>query len=82
MSKHSVEQVHLRHRGRVFHFVSYEGHPEDRKKNLAATDPAWYLMNAGKRWEVMPHQADQEQGERDGLFAVWLERYVFASAVV
>jgi len=81
VSKHTVEQVHLRHRGRVFHFVSYEGHPEDRKKNRAATDPAWFLMNAGKRWEVMPHQPSQEQGERDGLFAAWLERYVFASTV-
>lgn len=80
MTKLSVEQVHLRHRNRVFHFVSYQGQPEDPKKKRAAIDPAWFLMNAGKRWEVMPHQPDQAEAERDHLFAVWLERYVFASA--
>lgn len=81
MSKLSVEQVHLLHRGRVFHFVLYEGQPEDRKRNRAAIDPAWFLMTAGKRWEVMPHAPDQAEPVRDGLFAAWLERNVFPSAI-
>lgn len=81
MSKHTVEQVRLRHRGREFHFVSYEGQPENLKKNQPATDPAWFLMNAGRRWEVMPHQPNQEHEERDRLFAAWLERYVFEPTV-
>src|SRR3970040_2649667 len=52
VSKHTVEQVHLRHRGRVFHFVSYEGRAEDRQKNRAATDPSWFLMDSGTRGGV------------------------------
>lgn len=79
MSKPTVEQVHLRHRDRVFHFVSYPGQPGDRKRNRAAIDPAWFLMTAGKRWEVMPHQPDQPESLRDKLFAAWLEQHVFAS---
>jgi hypothetical protein len=81
VSKLTVEQVHLRHRDRVFHFVSYQGQPEDRKRNRAAIDPAWFLMNAGKRWEVMPHQPDQAPAARDSLFAAWLEQHVFASTI-
>lgn len=75
--KLSVEQVRLRLRGREFHFVSYEGQPEDRKKNLAATDPAWFLMNGGRRWEVMPHLPQQEPEERDRLLTAWLEQHAF-----
>ena len=79
MSKPSVEQVRLRHRGREFHFVSYEGRPADLKKHQAPTEPAWFLMNGGRRWEVMPHRLDQTLEERDRLFTVWLERFVFAA---
>lgn len=79
MSKLSVEQVRLRHRGREFHFVSYEGQPENPKKHQAATGPAWFLMNGGRRWEVMPHQPDQEHEERDRFFTAWLERHVFVT---
>jgi hypothetical protein len=81
VSRLSVEQVHLRHRDRVFHFVSYQGQPEDRKRNRPAIDPAWFLMTAGKRWEVMPHQPDQEQAERDSLFTAWLEQHVFVPSI-
>jgi hypothetical protein len=38
-------------------------------------------MNAGKRWEVMPHQPDQAPAVRDNLFAAWLEQHVFASTI-
>jgi hypothetical protein len=78
MSKHTVEQVRLTHRGREFHFVSYEGQLENLKKNQPATDPAWFLMSAGTRWEVMPHQPHQAREELDRLFTAWLERHVFA----
>jgi len=81
MTKLAVEQVHLRHRDRIFHFVSYQGQPADHKRNRAAIDPAWFLMTAGKRWEVMPHTPDQAQAERDHLFTAWLEQHVFASTV-
>jgi len=78
MSKQTVEQVRLTHRGRSFHFVSYEGHPGSLKRSEPATDPAWFLMSAGTRWQVMPHHAGQEPGERDRLLTAWLDGHVFA----
>jgi hypothetical protein len=37
-------------------------------------------MNAGKRWEVMPHQPKQESEVLDRLFTEWLEAHVFMTA--
>jgi hypothetical protein len=81
VSKHDVQQVHLTYRGRSFHFVSYEGYPENRKTNQAATDPAWFLINVGKRWPVMPYLPGQQDDERDRLFTAWLESHVFSPTV-
>jgi len=78
MSGYRVEQHRLTHRGRVFHFVSYEGAPANLAKQVAATSPSWYLMSAGKRWEVMPQSVGQDPAELDRLFAEWLDRNVFA----
>lgn len=80
MSRPAVEQVRLVHRGRQFHFVSYEGRPGNPKKNQPATGPAWFLMSAGTRWEVMPHQPYQEPEELNRQFTAWLEQHVFAPA--
>ncbi len=79
MSGYRVEQHRLNHRGRTFHFVSYEGSPANPTKQLPATLPTWYLMSAGKRWEVMPQQSGQDVAERDRLFAEWLDANVFAA---
>lgn len=78
MSKYTVQQRRLRYRGREFHFVSYEGQPANPKREQPATEPAWYLMNAGKRWEVMPEEPGQEGEELDRLFMKWLDTHVFA----
>ncbi len=79
MSKYAAEQRRLTYRGREFHFVSYEGQRANPKREQLATDPAWFLMNAGTRWEVMPHQPGQAREELDRLFAEWLEIHVFQS---
>ena len=39
MSTYKVDQRHLNHRGRLFHFVSYEGQPANPKKEEAAVEP-------------------------------------------
>ena len=80
MGKYTVEQHRLTHRGREFHFVSYEGQAANPKRKQPAIEPAWFLMNAGKRWEVMPHQPKQESEELDRLFTEWLETHVFMTA--
>lgn len=78
MSGYKIEQHHLDHRGRKFHFVSYEGAPGNPAKQQPATEPTWFMMSAGKRWAVMPQREGQDPGERDRLFAAWLDANVFA----
>jgi hypothetical protein len=78
--KHIVEQRRLVHRGREFHFVSYDGQPANEKRGQAATAPAWWLMGAGTRWEVAPFQFGQSQEELDRVFTRWLDAHVFRAA--
>jgi hypothetical protein len=80
MSGYKVEQQRLSHRGRSFHFVSYEGTPANLTKQVPATEPTWFLMSGGKRWAVMPQREGQDPADRDRLFAAWLDANVFAGA--
>jgi hypothetical protein len=77
MGKYTVEQHRITHRGREFHFVSYEGQPANEKRKQPAVEPAWFLMNSGKRWQVMPHQPGQDDAELERKFTEWLETNVF-----
>jgi hypothetical protein len=77
MSKYTIEQRRLRYRGRDFHFVSYEGREADSKRHLPATAPTWFLMSAGTRWEVMPHEPGQDRDEVDRLLMEWLDAHAF-----
>jgi hypothetical protein len=77
MSKFTVEQRRLTHRGAVFHFVSYDGHPGNPKREQPPTGPAWFLMREGRRWEVMPHEPGQDGEELDRQFVEWLDVHVF-----
>jgi len=77
MSRPVVEQRRLLHRGREFHFVSYEGLPANAKRNQAATLPAWWLMSAGTRWEVMPFERGPDARALDRAFTAWLDTHAF-----
>jgi hypothetical protein len=81
-SRYRVEQRHITHRGRQFHFVSYEGRPANPKRDELATGPGWFLVTAGHRWEVMPQYPEQEGDDVDRLLTEWLEAHVFAEAVL
>ena len=72
-----TEQRFVTHRGREFHFVSYEGQPADPRKSLDATPPSWYLLNAAKRWVVLPQIADESEEDTDRRLVDWLEENVF-----
>ena len=78
MSRYKIQQRQLPHRGRVFHFVSYEGEPANASKLLLATAPAWFLMTAGKRWPVMNEELGLSVEEVDRLLTQWLDDNVFA----
>jgi hypothetical protein len=80
MSSYKTQQHRLVHRGRTFHFVSYEGQAADEKHQQAAQPASWYLMLAGKRWMVSPQAATIDPAELDRQFASWLEAHVFTEA--
>lgn len=76
MSKVKTEQRRVSHRGRDFHFVSYEGEPANLKRQKPAILAAWFLMSAGKRWLAIPHQPGQDVLELDRQLTVWLEEFI------
>jgi len=76
--KIKIEQRHVTHRGRRFHFVSYEGLPANAAKLEPATGRAWFLMSGGKRWSVMPDEPGLAEEELDRLLTGWLDGHVFA----
>lgn len=80
MSAYKTQQHRLVHRGRSFHFVSYEGQPADLKKQQPETPPTWYLMLAGKRWMVSPEVGEAAPAELDRQFGEWLDAHVFSGA--
>jgi hypothetical protein len=77
MGGYRVEQRFVNHRGRRFHFVSYDGRPANAKAMQLATGPAWFLMSGGKRWEVMPQVPGQDLAELDLQLTQWLDQQVF-----
>jgi hypothetical protein len=79
VSRPLVEQRRLQYRGREFHFVSYDGQPANAKRGQVATMPAWWLMNSGRRWEVMPFHPGLDEAELDRAFTAWLDEHVFLS---
>jgi hypothetical protein len=76
----TAEQRRLMYRGREFHFVSYDGLPANPKRAQLATEPAWWLMSAGTRWEVMPFHRGGAPAELDRGFTEWLDANVFVGA--
>ncbi len=77
MSSYKIEQRRLVHRGREFHFVSYEGRTANQARGELALPPMWYLMSAGKRLAVMPQVSGQEAGVLDQALLRWVEAHVF-----
>jgi hypothetical protein len=77
VSSYKVEQRRLKHRGREFHFVSYEAQVANERRGVSASPPMWYLMNEGKRRPVLPHVPGQELVELDGALLRWVDEQVF-----
>lgn len=79
VSSHKVEQRRLHHRGREFHFVSYDAQVANERRGEVAIPPMWYLMNEGKRRPVLPHVPGQELMELDGALLRWVDEQVFGA---
>ncbi len=78
MSSYKIDQRHLNHRGRVFHFVSYEGQPANLRREEPAVEATWFLMGPGRRWSVMPQQAAQPTEDVDRCLIEWLDQHLEA----
>jgi hypothetical protein len=80
MSGYKTVQHHLSHRGRSFHFVSYEGQPANPRTGASATPATWCLMCAGKRWPAIEQGSDEEEGAITAALTDWLDHHVFNGA--
>lgn len=78
VSAYKTQQHRLEHRGRTFHFVSYEAQVANEKHQQVAMPPTWYLMLDGKRWPVAEQAGEPpETAELERQFGVWLDEHVF-----
>ncbi|HQR18404.1 MAG TPA: hypothetical protein PK948_08525 [Gemmatimonadales bacterium] len=81
MSLYKPQQRHLKVRNRELHFVSYEAHPADVRHNADAQPEMWYLMQAGRRWAVMPRDPEQPAEVTDEVLRAWAEENAFGAEV-
>src|SRR5215210_243045 len=81
VSTHKVEQRRLSHRGREFHFVSYDAQIANERRGQPAIPAMWYLMIEGKRRPVLPHVPGQELMELDGALLQWVDEEVFGGSL-
>ena len=72
------EQRRLSHRGRDFHFVSYEARPANLARKEDAMPDTWYLVSTNNRWPAIPLLPDQPEPELIAALVLWLETSVFA----
>lgn len=80
MGKYKNEQRRLAHRGRRFHFISYDAEDADPKKKRLAMPATWYLESSGNRWPAIPQTPDQPEAELESQLARWLEAHVFSES--
>lgn len=73
VSTYKVEQQHVQHAGRDFHFVSYDAQPANERKGETAVPPMWYLMGPARRWPVMPHTHGQAEPDLQKALVSWLK---------
>jgi hypothetical protein len=78
MSRYKNEQRRVAHRGRRFHFISYEAQGADLKRQQVAMPAMWYLESSGRRWPAIPQTMEQPEAELEAQLIVWLEGYAFA----
>lgn len=79
MSSYKTDQHRLVHRGRTFHFVSYEAHLANPRTGEAAMPATWFLMCSGKRWPVIAQTPDQDPELVIAALTRWLDQNVFAT---
>lgn len=79
MGSYKTDQHHVVHRGRSFHFVSYEAKLANPRTGEVATGPTWCLMSAGKRWPVRLQVAGEDPEALVTSLTTWLDHNVFGA---
>ena len=78
MSTYKTDQCRVVHRGREFHFVSYDATLADPRSGEPAHPATWYLMSAGKRWPAMIQVNGEDASAVVAALTRWLEANVFS----
>ena len=81
MSSYKTDQHRIVHRGRSFHFVSYEAHGANPRTGELAMPATWFLMCSGKRLPAITQVPDQDAEAVVAALIHWLDRNVFTARV-
>ena len=79
VSSYKFEQRRLIHRGREFHFVSYDAQIANERRGEVAMPPMWYLMNEGKRRPVMEQVPGMVTEDLDRALLAWVEAEIYSA---
>ena len=71
------EQHRVTHRGRAFHFVSYEATEANPARKVEERPDTWFLVSSGNRWPAIPLVPGQAVAELEAHLVAWLEATVF-----
>jgi hypothetical protein len=72
MSAFKPQQRHLTIRGRIYHFVSYEGTPGNVKRQELPQPAMWYLMVEGRRRAAFPCDPAHSEADIDRALTRWV----------
>ncbi|MEO8140434.1 MAG: hypothetical protein ABI742_12350 [Gemmatimonadota bacterium] len=75
MTRLRVDQHRVFHRGREFHFVTYDGDADPENTGGAAM---WYLMSGLRRCEAIRQVPEQDEPTLDARLRRWLDTNAFA----
>lgn len=78
MSNYKTDQHRIVHRGRNFHFVSYDAQIGNPRTGQAPTPATWFLMASGKRWPALAQVPNQEPEVVIRALTRWLDQNIFA----
>lgn len=76
MIGYRIEQRRLRHRNRVFHFVTSEPLTDQSRTEAEAFPDVWILMDSGRCHVVMPRVRGRPELEVDHALLEWVERNI------
>lgn len=78
MATYRNQHHRLTHRGRAFHFISYQATAAQPARQIEARPDTWFLVSANHRWAAIPQVPGRNVDELEARLVEWLESEVFA----